>query len=57
METLLNKFKYLQAKDRLTGSSTYNDTPSFFFPDPCLSTTEPDPISLPNDNLTDSLLV
>ena len=56
-ETLLNKFKYLQANERLTGSSTSSTTPSFFFPDPCLNTTDPDPISLPKDNLIDSLLV
>ena len=56
-ETLLNKFKYLQANERFTGSSTSKTTPSFFFPDPCLNTTDPEPISLPKESLIDYLFV
>ena len=55
---LENKFRYLEAKLRDTGSSTYRIIESFSFPVSCwVSTADPVPISPEMANLMLSLLV
>lgn len=58
VEALLNKFKYLRAKERQTGSSTSSTVLSSFLSDSlCLRVEQPFPISPLTENLTASFEV
>ena len=55
-DALLKRFKYLKAKDKLTGSSTSKLTASSFFSGSyfCFKVIEPEPFSPTMENLTNS---